>query len=127
MHISKVSYGKSVEFQGYWQRVTIEVDLDKGDDANEARETAIAFVDETLKNNYPSFDEKGAIITPEKKGENDAILALKELEMNTEFDKLKIIIDTYDNKEDALIFLATTNFKYSIEAKEYCNLKPSKK
>lgn len=64
----------------------------------------------------PTIQQKG----PDKKEE------VYDSQVDEEWGKLKVMLDQYDNKEDAATFLSTTDFKYTIEAQEIVNSKPPK-
>ncbi len=49
-----------------------------------------------------------------------------DVEVQKQFEALKSSLDTFEFKEDAELYLSSTDFKYNIEAKNIVNKKPSK-
>jgi hypothetical protein len=118
----KVSYTKTFEVKllatAFWEKIGVEVTLQPGDDAKQAIEEASKLVHEY--HNEANKDLFRSAQLPVVDINND-------IEVDAEFNKIKEALNTLSNREDAALYLQTTDFKHSLEAKGIVNSKPSKK
>ena len=87
MHNEKVTYGKSFEMLGYWEKIGVEGDLDEGETLESALDNYKERFDKWHKKNNPEMypDEKKKAVVDKKKNNNvtdkEFIELKKELEI----------------------------------------------
>ncbi|MEO7046574.1 MAG: hypothetical protein ABI091_14785 [Ferruginibacter sp.] len=120
MKVTNIQYGKSYELQGYWEKVSIDIQVDENEAPNLVLDHAKEIVDKWHKENNPDLygGKKMKINQEVPYGKNEAI--------ENEFLELKNELDKIEFREDAQTYLDTTDWKLAIEAKALVNYKPFK-
>lgn len=115
MHIKEVKYTKEFQYHGVSEWIGATVEVQEGEDAKSALNTAKALVDEFYSEISPEHNGSVVIQKPKFTGEVD-----------NEFEALKAKLSLIEFREEAQEYLDTTPFKFAIEAKLLINSKPLK-
>lgn len=120
MKIQEISYGKSFELQGYWEKLSVKISVEENDTPETVLDSAKKTLDDWHKKTNPELygiqirkETEKPTLTPEETASWKALVKT---------------LTKLGNKEDALKYLeGNKEWCLSVEAKQIANsLKPKK-
>lgn len=122
MRIDRINYQETFNLGNYCsQRIGVEIEINEGEDAKAALETARQLVHEFHSQTAPTQDFMGTqvrSIEPDNTEREDTI--------KQEYMEVEAKLNSIEFQEDAIEYLNTTTFKHFIPAKTIANSKPIK-
>ena len=120
MKVEEITYGKSFELPGFWEKIGIKIQVEENDLPNTVLDTAKNIVEKWHRERNPD------LYPDDNKKKIPVIDAKKDEQIDKEFKLLKLILEKYEFREDAQAYLDTTEWRLAVEAKAIVNSKPIK-
>ena len=116
MKIIKAAFSKTFPITQYYEKIYLEAELNDGDDARQ--------VLYDLKKQVNTFFYESNAAAEKQMGTQ--VKEVTTIEEDKDWEKVKLQLAGFKYKEDAEMFLAVTDYRMTIEAKQIINSKPSK-
>lgn len=123
MRIDRINYQETFNLGNYCsQRIGVEIEINEGEDAKAALETARQLVHEFHSQTSPTQDFMGTQVRSIEQDNTEREDTIKQ-----EYMEVEAKLNSIEFQEDAIEYLNTTTFKHFIPAKTIANSKPNKK